>query len=48
MKRVVILTGASMSVESGLGTERAAGGLWDSRPARWLQYAREHPRECAC
>ena len=32
MKRIVILTGAGMSVESGLGTFRGGGGLWDSYP----------------
>lgn len=32
MKRVVILTGAGMSVESGLGTFRGGGGLWDNYP----------------
>jgi len=29
MKRLVILTGAGMSAESGLGTFRGAGGLWE-------------------
>ena len=29
MKKIVILTGAGMSVESGLGTFRGGGGLWD-------------------
>lgn len=29
MKRIVVLTGAGMSAESGLGTFRDAGGLWD-------------------
>ena len=32
MKRIVILTGAGMSVESGLGTFRGGGGLWDNYP----------------
>ena len=32
MKRVVILTGAGMSAESGLGTFRGGGGLWDEYP----------------
>lgn len=32
MKRIVILTGAGMSVESGLGTFRGGGGLWDEYP----------------
>lgn len=31
-KKVVILTGAGMSVESGLSTFRDAGGLWDNYP----------------
>ena len=32
MKKIVILTGAGMSVESGLGTFRGGGGLWDEYP----------------
>lgn len=32
MKKVVVLTGAGMSVESGLSTFRDAGGLWDNYP----------------
>jgi len=30
MKRIVILTGAGMSVESGISTFRAADGLWEN------------------
>ena len=32
MKNLVILTGAGMSVESGLSTFRDSGGLWDRYP----------------
>ena len=32
MKKIVVLTGAGMSVESGLTTFRDAGGLWDNYP----------------
>ena len=32
MKKIVILTGAGMSVESGLTTFRDAGGLWENYP----------------
>jgi len=32
MKRLVVLTGAGMSAESGLSTFRDAGGLWDTYP----------------
>lgn len=32
MKKIVILTGAGISVESGLTTFRDAGGLWDNYP----------------
>ena len=32
MKKVVILTGAGMSAESGISTFRDAGGLWDKYP----------------
>ena len=32
MKKIVVLTGAGMSVESGLGTFRGGGGLWDNYP----------------
>lgn len=31
-KKVVVLTGAGMSVESGLATFRGGGGLWDNYP----------------
>lgn len=34
MKKIVILTGAGMSVESGLSTFRDAGGLWDNYPVQ--------------
>ena len=29
MKKLVVLSGAGMSAESGLSTFRDAGGLWD-------------------
>ena len=32
MKKIVFLTGAGMSAESGLATVRGGGGLWDSYP----------------
>ena len=32
MKKIAILTGAGMSVESGLATFRGGGGLWDEYP----------------
>lgn len=32
MKKIVILSGAGMSAESGITTFRDAGGLWDSYP----------------
>lgn len=32
MKKVVVLTGAGMSAESGISTFRDAGGLWDQYP----------------
>lgn len=32
MKKIVVLTGAGMSVESGLSTFRDAGGLWENYP----------------
>lgn len=32
IKKIVVLTGAGMSVESGLTTFRDAGGLWDNYP----------------
>lgn len=34
MKKIVLLTGAGMSVESGLSTFRDAGGLWDNYPVQ--------------
>ena len=36
MKRIVILTGAGMSVESGLATFRGSGGLWDEYPVEMV------------
>ena len=32
MKKIVVLTGAGMSVESGISTFRDSGGLWDKYP----------------
>ena len=32
MKKLVVLTGAGMSAESGISTFRDAGGLWDKYP----------------
>lgn len=32
MKKLVVLTGAGMSAESGISTFRDAGGLWDQYP----------------
>ena len=32
MKKLVVLTGAGMSAESGISTFRDAGGLWDNYP----------------
>ena len=32
MKKLVVLSGAGMSAESGLSTFRDAGGLWDKYP----------------
>ena len=32
MKKIVILTGAGMSAESGIKTFRDAGGLWENYP----------------
>ena len=30
MKKIVVFTGAGISAESGLGTFRDSGGLWDN------------------
>ena len=32
MKKLVVLTGAGISAESGISTFRDAGGLWDEYP----------------
>lgn len=32
MKKIVVLTGAGMSAESGFETFRDAGGLWEKYP----------------
>ena len=32
MKKIVVLTGAGMSAESGINTFRDAGGLWEKYP----------------
>src|SRR5574344_552039 len=34
MKKIVVLTGAGMSAESGLSTFRDAGGLWENYPVQ--------------
>lgn len=34
MKKLVVLTGAGMSAESGISTFRDAGGLWDKYPVK--------------
>ena len=34
MKKIVVLTGAGMSVESGLKTFRDADGLWENYPGK--------------
>ena len=34
MKKIVVLTGAGMSVESGLKTFRDADGLWENYPVQ--------------
>jgi NAD-dependent deacetylase len=34
MERIVVLTGAGMSAESGLSTFRGAGGLWEGYPVQ--------------
>lgn len=34
MKKIVVLTGAGMSAESGISTFRDAGGLWDQYPVK--------------
>ena len=34
MKKIVVLTGAGMSVESGLKTFRDADGLWEEYPVQ--------------
>lgn len=34
MRKIVVLTGAGMSVESGLSTFRDAGGLWENYPVQ--------------
>ena len=32
MKKIVVLTGAGMSAESGISTFRDSGGLWEKYP----------------
>ena len=34
MKKIVVLTGAGMSAESGLSTFRDADGLWEKYPVQ--------------
>ena len=46
MKKIAILTGAGMSVESGLSTFRGGGGMWDNYPVEKVASAdgyRENP-----
>ena len=45
-KKIVVLTGAGMSVESGLTTFRDAGGLWPTRSCA-SPIATKSPRECS-
>ena len=42
-RRIVILTGAGVSVASGLPTYRGQGGLWESRNIAWIADARSLP-----
>ena len=37
MKKLVILTGAGMSAESGISTFRDSGGLWDRYPVEQVK-----------
>lgn len=34
MKKIVVLTGAGMSAQSGISTFRDSGGLWENHPVR--------------
>ena len=34
MKKIVVLTGAGMSAESGISTFRDSGGLWEQYPVQ--------------
>ena len=47
MKKIVVLTGAGISAESGLSTFRDAGGLWDNYPVEQVAtpegWARDPP-----
>ena len=36
MKKLVVLSGAGISAESGISTFRDAGGLWDKYPVAML------------
>ena len=36
MKKLVVLTGAGMSAESGISIFRGGGGLWDKYPVLML------------
>ena len=39
MKKLVFLTGAGMSAESGFATFRDSGGLWEQYDVQKTQYA---------
>ena len=43
MKKVVVLTGAGMSAESGLSTFRDSGGLWDRYPVGDVALLKDMP-----
>jgi len=38
MKKLVVLSGAGMSAESGIGTFRDEGGLWEKYRLTMLQH----------
>ena len=45
MKKIVVLSGAGMSAESGISTFRDAGGLWDKYPVEQVATPEGYHRE---
>ena len=48
MKKLVILTGAGMSAESGISTFRDSGGLWERYPVEQVATPEGYAAKLTC